>query len=123
MTDLKSIEPAYLASPYTRYERGHSGAFVDICKLSARIHRRYNTVIFSPIAHCHGMTMHGDLPAIDHAFWKRFNAPFVKVCGGLIVAKMEGWDNSAGVADEISDFRSAAKPIWFLDCETLELTE
>ena len=113
--------PVYLASPYSRYERGHTGAYLDICRLAARIHRKYKIVLFSPIAHCHGMTTHGDLPVIDHQFWRRFNAPFVDMCGGCLVAKMIGWENSAGIKDEIDDFRAAKKTVLFVEPDSLEI--
>lgn len=114
--------PAYLLTPYTRYARGWTGAYIDACRLAARIHRKYKLVCFSPISHCHGMTTHGDLPPVDGAFWKRFNQPFVDICCAGIVAKMDGWDNSDGIKDEIADFRAAKKTVLFIEPETLELS-
>ena len=111
----------YCATPYTRYCKGWHGAYIDACKVSARIVLKYQIALFCPIAHCHGMTIHGELPAVDAAFWEDFNRPYVNACGGLIVAKLEGWDHSHGIAGEIRDFRAAHKPILYCDPETLEL--
>lgn len=116
-----SAEPIYLASNYTRHPRGWTAAYLEICKISARIHRKHKLILFSPIAHCHGMATHGDLPIIDAAFWKKYNAPFIEVCGGCIVAKMDGWQDSEGVRGEIADFKAAGKPIYACDTHTLEL--
>lgn len=67
------------------------------------------------------MTIHGDLPAVDHGYWEDSNLPFIDFCGGLIVAKLEGWDQSIGIAGEIHAFKTAHKPILYCDPETLEL--
>lgn len=111
----------YTATPYTRYIKGWHGAYIDACKIAARIQVRYGVIIFCPIAHCHGMTIHGELPPVDPKFWEDFNRPYIAACGGLIVAKLEGWDHSSGIAGEIRDFRAAHKPILYCDPETLEL--
>lgn len=113
----------FISTPYTKYARGLHGAYLDACRVSAKIHRRYGVVVFSPIAHCHGMTMHGDLPPIDHLFWESFNKPFVQMCGGLIVAMLEGWEESVGIAGEVRDFKMAGKPIKYADPVTLELSD
>lgn len=111
----------YLATPYTKYRRGLFGAFIDACKLAADLRWKHGIVVFSPIAHCHGMTTHGDLPPIDHKFWMEFNRPFIAACGGLLVGKLDGWDESIGIADELTQFRAAGKPVLFVDPETLEV--
>ena len=113
----------YAATPYTRYNRGLVGAYLDACRICSSIYLAYKAPLFSPIAYCHGMTTHGDLPAIDHHFWMEFNRPFIEACGALIIVKMDGWDESAGIADERRMFKMAGKPIYFLDPETLALTQ
>lgn len=114
--------PVYLASNYTKHPKGWTGAYLEACRISARIHRKHKLIVFSPIAHCHGMTTHGDLPVIDAAFWKRFNAPFVEMCGGCLVAKMDGWRESEGVASEIADFTAAKKTVLYVDPVSLEIS-
>lgn len=122
MNYLGMIEPVYLATPYTRYCKGLPGAYLDACKIAAAIHKEHKIIVFCPIAHCHGMTtFQNGLPPIAHEFWENFNRPFIAACGGLIVAKLEGWENSSGIAGEISGFRAAKKPILYCDPETLEL--
>jgi len=122
MSGLTSMRaPIYLAQPYTHYVRGHVGAYLDACRLSAQLHRRYKTVIFSPIAHFHGMTTHGDLPTANAKFWRKFNLPFIETCGGCVVAKFEGWQESDGVCGEIADFKAQKKMVVLCDPVTLEL--
>jgi hypothetical protein len=104
----------YLASPYTKYKSGHEIAYRDVCAMAAALVKK-GYAVFSPIAHGHGLSKHGGIPFTDHAVWEKIDSPFVDLCGGLIVAKLDGWDNSEGVAVEISKFRAAGKPIIFMD--------
>lgn len=113
--------PWFISTPYTKYLKGWHGAYIDACKVSARISSFYDIAVFSPIAHCHGLAIHGELPPVDPKFWEDFNRPFIAACGGCIVAKLDGWENSSGIAGEIRDFRAAQKPILYCDPETLEL--
>lgn len=111
----------FLCSPYTKYHRGLAGAYLDICRIASRIRLMHGLAIFSPICHSHGMAMHGELPPVDRDFWREFNKPFRELCGGALVATMDGWLESDGVGDEISDFECAGKPIVFVDPVTIEL--
>ena len=123
MINIKQFEPIFMASPFTKFGRGHAGAYLDICKIASRFYLRYAVSVFSPISNCYGMCHHGDLPITGNQFWHEFNYPFVKACGALVIAKMDGWDESFGVADERNSFRAAEKPIYYMDVETLELTQ
>lgn len=38
----------------------------------------------------------------------------------LLIAKMEGWKQSKGIAEEGQFFALLGKPILYLDCETLD---
>src|SRR5689334_15470541 len=115
-------EPVYLASPYTNYYKGRPGAYLDACKIAAAINRKYGYRIFSPIPNCHGMTTIPEgLPQIDHDFWENYNRPFMAICGGLIIAMLDGWRDSRGIKYEEREFRAAQKPILYCDPDTLEL--
>lgn len=114
-------EPLYLATPYTKFFKGWCGSYIESSKLAARITRKYKVRVFTPIGHCHGMTTHGELPPVDPAFWRWFNEPFIEVCGGCLVAKMDGWESSAGIKDEINDFRAAKKTVLFIEPDSLEI--
>lgn len=113
----------FVSSPYTRSPRGHTGAYLDVCRLAARLHREHGLNVFSPIAHSHGMAMYGKLPVVDHDFWMSFNAPFLRICEGMLFCKMDGWDESFGMAVEHNIFKNDSKPIYYVDPKTLEISE
>ena len=121
MIDLKIIRLWFFSTPYTLYRRGLHGAYLDACDVGARVVDRYKITLISPILNSHGMAFHGILPAKDGKFWKRFNAPILEACGGCLVAKMDGWEESVGIANEILDSRAAKKMVVFVDPITLEL--
>ena len=54
--------------------------------------------VFSPITHCH----HLDIE--NHSwedFWKPLDFSFLERCSTIIVLKLDGWEISEGVTDEI----------------------
>lgn len=115
-------EPVYVASNYTKHPMGYAGAYLEISRLVPRIYSRYRVVLFSPIAHGHGFSTHGDFPIVDKRFWRLYNAPFIEICGACLVAKLSGWQDSEGIADEITDFRAAQKTVLFIEPDTLEIS-
>src|SRR6185437_10368919 len=103
----------YLASPYTLYPGGIEAAYRLACKASAELMRR-GLSVFSPIAHTHGIAVHGGIDPKNHEFWLAADGPFMRVCDALIVLKGEGWQESKGIAREIAAFQKAGKPIWII---------
>ena len=114
-------EPIYAASNYTHHPRGLVGAYLEMCELVPRIYAKYKIVLFSPVIHGHGLAMHGKFPPRDGKFWKRYNQPFVDLMQSCLVAKLDGWENSAGIKDEIDDFRAAKKTVLFVEPVSLEI--
>ena len=57
--------------------------------------------IYSPIAHTHGIAKVGGFDPLDHDIWLPLDEKMMVACDYLVVAKMEGWDTSKGVAFEI----------------------
>ncbi len=109
---------AYMASPYTRYSRGIGAAFVDAAKLAARLIQA-GVNVYSPIVHSHPIAECGDIDPRDQKFWHDFNQTMLAKCDVLIVAHMDGWEDSSGVAHEIAFFAAEGKPIFDLDPMTL----
>lgn len=104
----------YLATPYSRYEGGLEAAWIDACRVSGALMRN-GFKVFSPIAHSHGIAVHGGLDPLDHEIWLPADESFMEHCEGLIVARLEGWETSKGVAFEIMKFKEAGKPIEYVD--------
>lgn len=112
---------AYLASPYTLAPDRRLMA-----RKTARLCSRLilsGVHAFSPIVHGHFMSRgeYGELDPLDGELWQQINQPYLEVCEPLIVAHMDGWAESKGVAHEIAYFVKAGKPIFDLDPETLKM--
>lgn len=112
----------YLATPYTRYRQGIDAAYREACRIAARLINNGWT-IYSPIAHTHGIALHGDIDPGAVVFWLDFDKPLMGAACGLLVATMAGWSESEGIAAEIAAFREAGKPVRFVDPETMEMSD
>ena len=111
----------YLASPFSRYRLGHERAVADIARIAGHLIHA-GVKLFCPVVHCDPLVRFGKLKPTDAALWRRINAPFVEACSVLIVARLEGWDASAGIADETTAFVERAAPIFDLCPKSLLMT-
>lgn len=113
---------AYLATPYSRYPNGGpSAAFKDACKIAAHLVCA-GIKVYSPIAHTHPIAVHGALDLLNHAIWLPFDEAMMEVSSVLIVAQMDGWEDSVGIAHEVKFFEERNRPIYDLDPRSLEMT-
>ena len=113
---------AYLGSPYSRYEKGLVAAFQDVARIAARL-RTSGIFTYCPITHLHPLAVSGELDPMDLSIWVPHNQIMMERCDCLIVAQMEGWEQSDGVRGEIEYFLKMEKPIFDLNCESLTLTK
>lgn len=109
---------AYLATPYTKYSTGLERAFVEACKLAGRLIQA-GVHVYSPIAHCHPIAIHGGIDPLDQTLWLDLDRAMLHACRTLIVAHMDGWQQSTGVAHEVGFFELRHRPIFDLDPKTL----
>ncbi len=109
----------YLATPYSKYDEGMEKAFEDAAKAAASL-IKHGIRVFCPIAHTHPLSVHGDIDneAGDLDFWLGVDGPMIDAAVGLIVVKMQGWDTSEGVEEEVRKFREESKPILYMEWET-----
>lgn len=103
----------YLATPYRAHPKGRRRAYEDACRLTCRL-MRWGVKVFCPIAHAHGPSEYG-LDPIDHQFWMRFDKPFMDAASLLLVAKLPGWENSSGIAEEMDYFKAQNKHVVMWD--------
>lgn len=90
----------YLASPYThRYKKTQQKRYEQALEVAAALTRSGLTV-YSPIVHFHPMAVRHDLPT-DFAFWRGVNLDMLGRSQKLVVLKLDGWQESAGVQAEI----------------------
>lgn len=115
---VRSAPLAYLATPYTHYKGGIEQAFIDASKLAARLFEA-GIKIYSPIAHCHPIAIHGGLDPLNATMWIAFDEAIMSVSNVLIVAMMDGWDKSRGVLHEIEFFHARNKVVFGCNPETL----
>jgi hypothetical protein len=104
----------YLASPYSRFPGGMVAAFTEAC-VSAAALIDHGVPVFSPIAHSHPIADMGSLDATSHDLWLAADAPMMHHAAALIVLKIDGWQDSVGVAAEINAFKAAGKRVLYLD--------
>ncbi len=117
---LYDFDLIYVGTPYTRYKGGIERAFVDACKITARL-IELGLNVYSPIAHTHPIAVHGGLNPVDLTLWLDFDAAMMMKADAMIVARLPGWKESSGVRHEIDVFTLAKKPVFHLDCDRMEL--
>jgi len=90
----------YLASPYSDPDPlVREARYKAVClKAGELMSRGYN--VFSPIAHCHGITLFCDLPT-GFEYWKEYDREMIAQCNILMVFMLPGWWESVGVQGEI----------------------
>ena len=106
------MEFTYLASPYS-----HKSALVRqwryeiVCRVAGELMQR-GEVIFCPIAHSHPID-----PAFErgHKFWMHQDLTILHHASCLKVLRLDGWDKSRGIAEEIEFALKANKSVQFID--------
>lgn len=118
--DLTPFRLVYLATPYTLHPLGIGGAFREAARLAARL-MVGGVKVFSPITHGHSMSVYGKVAPLNHALWLEFDRAFMEIADALVVGKLESWEKSFGIAQEIKFFNEAKKPIFYVNPQTLEI--
>ncbi len=105
----------YLASPYShpnpeiRLQR-----YIEACKAAGYLMRRDGTAVFSPIAHSHAIEQF-----FDHIepgpFWMLQDIPVLRHASNLTILKLDGWEKSKGIGQEMEIARVVGMPIDYLE--------
>lgn len=117
---LRQFPLIYLATPYSKHKSGIGAAFIEAAKCAARLVKE-KVNVYSPIAHTHPIAIFGGIDPFDHKIWLPFDEVMMNLSAALVVATMEGWRESFGVAHEIEFFAKAGKPIFLLDPYLLDV--
>ena len=121
--DLSQFSLCYLATPYSKYKGGDlNAAFKDAAKLAAEL-LAVGIKVYSPIAHTHPLALFSDLDPLDHSIWLPFDEAMMTAADALVVAHMDGWAESYGIAHEVKFFDDQRKPIFDLNPSTGEVTK
>jgi len=106
----------YLASPYThKHTAIRQLRFKQVAKFASKLIQEKH-LVFSPITHSHPICIAADLP-IDFEYWSELDNSFIEWCSVLVVLKLEGWENSKGIAEEIKIAEFMGKEVVYLDYE------
>ena len=110
----------YLASPYSRYPHGQAAACEDVGRIAVRLVAERDLCVFSPILYFHTLAMLGGFDLHDPV-WLEMDRRFFDVATVMVVAGLEGWRQSAGIAQELEWAKEAGKPRFLLDPRDLTL--
>lgn len=83
------------------------------CEAAGKLMSR-GEVVISAIAHSHPIAVRVGLPK-DWEYWKRFDTEILSKCGRLLVLKLEGWQESKGVAEEIKIAQELGLPVEYME--------
>lgn len=90
----------YLASPYTDKDPSIQTLRYDDTVSFVTLMLTHGVVIFSPIVYCHNLALRYNLPT-DARYWMPFNRVMQLHCKALWVYKLDGYQHSKGVLQEL----------------------
>lgn len=108
----------YLGQPYA-----HEDSLVTLSRYQMGLAASTNLMIqgyhiYSPIVHNHPIICNGGpRPGWIGAFWRDYDLDVLSRCDGLVVLCLKGWDNSAGLAEEIKFAKESGMNIWYRNTE------
>lgn len=120
LASLRLYTLVYLATPYSKYQAGIEEAFKEAAKL-AGVLLKAGLKVYSPIAHTHPIAVHAKIDPYDHNVWLPFDEAMMSAAQALVVAKMDGWQVSRGIAHEVEFFQRHGKSVYYLDPATMEV--
>lgn len=114
----------YLASPYTivnteglsdqALKNRRTRRFNDVCKKAAEL-MLSGELVFCPIAHSHPIEVNGMTEIKDGDFWLKQDFAILQHAKKLLVYRMEGWEQSSGIAREIKFAEELNIPVDYVD--------
>jgi len=99
----------YLATPFTRHPRGLDAAFREAC-FTAELVRRLGLDVYCPIEETFSVSKRTKIDPLDYEFWQAVIAPWIPRCDRILVAMIDGWEQSVGIEHERREFRRLGKP-------------
>ena len=112
---MNRMKLIYLATPYSKYEKGRNMAFYEASMKTAEL-MLAGHYVFSPIVHSHsieeiGMGFAG---AMDGDWWLNQDFAVLERCDELWVYQLPGWNESYGVRREMQYADDLGIPIKFV---------
>jgi len=104
----------YLASPFRHYApnlyAGHHAA-----REAQGLLWKAGVNAFSPIACFYPTAAWEEVDQLDHDWWMNHDAPYMRAASACIVLKIDGWDTSKGVAEEVEFFEKRNSNVYSLE--------
>lgn len=110
----------YLASPYSHEESAIQQRRFEQARTVTGWLIAQGKHVFSPIVHCHELTLSHDLPG-DASFWHDYNISFLRRSDQIYVLTLEGWKESKGVSQELRYAKMLNIPVTFINERGLTL--
>jgi hypothetical protein len=116
ISDLEGL--VYLATPYSKYKDGHAAAYSIACRIAARVMNE-GVAVYSPIAHGHGIAIHGREDGVelasDAGTWRSINLAVLRGCSDMVIPEIDGWRESEGIQDEAWIACMSMVNVWVMD--------
>lgn len=109
-----NVAYTYLASPYTHPDPQRRAVRFQLAAFAAKRLMERGDIVFCPIAHSHPIDECFGWPQSGE-FWKRQDEPFLMGCAKLVVLRLDGWEESKGLAHELAVARERGIPVEFMD--------
>jgi hypothetical protein len=111
----------YFASPYSSPDpEVIESRYAEQGRLVAHLIKEHGLLIVNPIEMCHNLSKRYGLPG-GYEYWKSRDRKLISLSDGIIVAQMDGWEESIGVTDEIRYANLLGKPVFTIDPQTMHI--
>ncbi len=104
----------YLASPYSHINKDRMNARYEAIEFIAALLIHEGIILIEPIAMCHHKSIKYELES-GYEYWKSRDRTFIERSDGIILTRMEGWEESKGMEDEAGYAYLLNKDIIYLD--------
>lgn len=106
-------ELVYLAAPYSDPDPAVVETRMRMFLEVDAVLLREGKFTVSPLAKHFGLLV-SKLPS-DWAFWQHYSRAMIDQCGAMVVIKIDGWQESVGVQEEIQYAREKGIFIYYVD--------
>jgi hypothetical protein len=94
----------YLASPYSHENPGIMAGRFEVTRQFVAYALKRDVPLFSPIVYCHQFVQYEMGTSAND--WHFFNRHMMMACDAIWVLKLEGWQTSRGVRQEVEFFQA-----------------
>ncbi len=103
----------YLASPYTKYPAGEDAAFQAVAEQAALL---LEAGVFAVSAITHSHPIYRARPSLGGAWetWAELDRRMIRASTGMIVCKLDTWEESKGIAAEIEFAESIGRRVVYM---------